>query len=342
MNKLISRWFMFGLLLGWALTHATVFAQPAKNDAPADKLRAALEKKVTLDFTGQTLVEVLNHFRDKTGIPINIDHNALMQVGIDMPGGGGGFPGGGIFPPGGGGFGNAQPMQEIKIKAKDEKASQVLRRFLNAHQLSYIILDDAVLITTEEAGLMRQMRQRVSVDVDDVPFNKAVRSLAKNHGINLVIDPKVAKLAEANVSLQLESTGIETALRLLAEMASLKAVRMGNVMFITSEEKAEKIRKEESNQFDNPLNPNIPQTIPNMRFGIGGFGGAVMPMPARVAPGVPGVEVQPEKGAPDAPPPPPKKGETAPAQPPRPTPAPAPAVERPAGLPAPTTPRPRD
>ncbi len=292
MRTIISRWFLFGLLLGWSLTHATVFGQPAGKTSDkataADKLRANLDKNVTLDFSGQSLTEVLNHFRDKTGITLHVDQVALMQIGIDM---GGGIPGG-FFPPGG-----AAPMQpQLQLKATNEKASQVLRKLLNSHQLTYILFEDAVLVTTEEIALMRQMRQRVSVDLDEVPFNKAVRSLAKSHGINLVIDPKVAKQAEAPVSLQLESTGLETAVRLLAELANLKSVRMGNVMFITTPEKAEKIRKEEPQQLDNPFNPNMPVGPPMLRGG--GFGG-VMPMPARVGPALP------PQGIPNLVPPPP-------------------------------------
>src|SRR5262249_14106258 len=131
-----------------------------------------------------------------------------------------------------------------------------------------------------EAGLMRQMKQHVSVNVEDMPLSKAVRELARNHGVNLVIDPAVNAKAEAKVSLQLDDAGLETAVRLLSELASLKAVRMGNVLFVTSEEKAKKIRKEET-QLD-PFNPNMP---PIPRIGIGGaFGGIAMPLPARVAP----------------------------------------------------------
>jgi hypothetical protein len=321
---MISRWFLFGLLLGWALTHATVFGQQAgkttdAKPAAVDKIRQGLDKTITIDYTGQTIAEALNHFREKTGVPINIDPVALMN---QMP-----------MPPGGG-----EPIGgQFVIKGKDEKASQILRRTLSAHRLAYVIIDDAVLVTSEDTAVMRQMRQRVSVDLDEVPLKKAARELAKNHGINLVIDPKVMKQAEAPVSLQLENTGIETTLRLLAELASLKAVRMGNVMFITSEEKAKKIHAEEQHQFDNPLNPNMPGAYPYppiLNLGMaGGFGGIAMPaMPVqaiqKVLPPAPGggvvveapgpVPVQPP--AADAPPPPPPPAQR-PAAPPAPPPS---------------------
>lgn len=291
MRSLISRWFMFGLLLGAAISHATVFAQgttpsstpaqpPAANVAqPApvagmsiDKIRQGLDKTITLNYTGQSMQDVLNLFRDRTGLAITIDPMAFMQVG--MPG--------------------EIPIAQIDVKAKNEKAGSVLRKLLNGHRLNYVILEDTLLITTEEMAVVRQMRQRVNVDVEEVPFKKAARDLAKNHGINLVIDPLVKQTADMPVSLQLDNTGVETALRLLAEMAHLKAVRMGNVMFITTDEKAKTIRAEEAHQIDNPLNPNLPGGIPPIA--IDGLGGRVMPG------GVPGI------GVPDGPVPAPPPG----------------------------------
>ena len=269
MRTIITRWFMLALLLGWALSHATVFAQDKAKPTASEKLRANLDKAVTLDFTGNSLVEVLNHFRDKTGIDINVDQNVMMQM----------DPNFGLLPPGAG------PMQQIRLKATNEKSSQVLRKLLAGQHLVYVVIDDAVLVTTDESGLMRQMRQRVNVDLEDVPFNKAVRNLAKNHGINLVIDPKVAKQAETAVSLQLDGTGIETTVRLLAELANLKAVRMGNVLFITTEEKAKKIRDEEAQQLDNPFAPPV-MNVPMIRAASAGSAAAVQ-IPGRVAPAIP-------------------------------------------------------
>lgn len=293
MRSMISRWFLFGLLLGWSLTHANVFGQPAgstdaKKTTPIDKLRQGLERKITVDYSGGSLVEVLNHIRDRSGLNISLDDQALMMVGMNP----GGAPDGVI--------------QQFNLKAKDEKASTVLRKFLNTYRLCYVVFEDSILITSEDMAVMRQMRQRVSVNVEDVAAKTAIRELAKKHGINLVFDPKVTQQADTVVSLQVDNTGIETAVRLLAELASLKAVRMGNVLFVTSADKAKVIREEEQHQFDNPLNPNVPQPpIVNFGGGFGMIGGGVAPRavpPIGIAvPGNPGVL------PPDVVPPPPPK-----------------------------------
>jgi hypothetical protein len=44
------------------------------------------------------------------------------------------------------------------------------------------------------------------------------------------------------VTLQLEDVPLETAVRLLADLAGLKPVRLDNVLFVTTEERADKLR----------------------------------------------------------------------------------------------------
>jgi hypothetical protein len=239
------------------------------------------------------LAEVLKHLQEKTGVPINLDPAVLENMGVDPN-----------SPPGG-------AAAQVKVKATNEKARQVLRKLLNVYELSYVILEDAVLVTWDDAATARQYLQRVNVAVENVPFKKAVRDLAKKHGINLLIDPKMLKQADAAVSLELDNTSLETAIRMLAELADLKPARMGNVMFITSDERAKKIREEEQHQFDNPLNPTA--SAASMRGMM--MGGAAAPI--RMQQGIIGV----------APAPPPAAA------------APLPVIP-PAGLPPPLPPQP--
>jgi hypothetical protein len=265
MSHRLARWLLPCLLLG-TFSHASVFGQQADKTTDADKLRQVLEKNITLDFVGQSLGDTLGHFRDKTGVTVNLDQLALAQMGMILDDNGGQFA----------------------IKASSEKASRVLRRFLQKHQMTYILHEGAILVTTEEMAIHRQMRQRVSVDLDGVPFNKAVRELAKAHGVNLVIDPTVTGQATP-IQLQLEDTGLETTLRVVAELANLKAVRMGSVIFVTSDEKARKIREEERHQVEPPA---IQYATP----GFGGlFGGnlKVAPPPLFQVPGNPPVIAPP-------------------------------------------------
>src|SRR5262245_66680941 len=95
MHKVISRWFLFGLLLGWAMTQTDVLAQNAATTTkpaptPPENVRAKLNKNITVDFTGQNLTEVLNHLQDKIGVKIHVDPMVLMMgpdVGVFNPNG---------------------------------------------------------------------------------------------------------------------------------------------------------------------------------------------------------------------------------------------------------------
>lgn len=233
-----QRCLFLGLLLFWSVSHIQVGrAQddpPAKEETHAEKARKALDTSMVIDFTGNSLQEVLEHLSQKARIHFVLDRNILNGPVDD-------------------GMGGAQGGQ---MNIKSERAGTLrttLRRFLSPYGLTYVVLEDSVLITTEEMGLFRQMRQRVSIDVKKQPLDTALKSLARRTGLNLVIDPRNAKEAQSQVTLELDDATLETAVKLLAEMGSLKAVRMGNVLFVTSEARAEKIRREE--QGNSPLGP---------------------------------------------------------------------------------------
>ena len=72
-----------------------------------------------------------------------------------------------------------------------------------------------------------------------------MRDLARSNALNLIIDPRLSSEIDAKVNLQLDDATLETAIRLMAEIANLKSVRMGNVLFITDPNRAEKLRRED-------------------------------------------------------------------------------------------------
>ena len=70
------------------------------------------------------------------------------------------------------------------------------------------------------------------------------------------------------MTLKLDDVPLESAVRLMAEVADLSVVRMSNVLFVTTPERAEKLRP----TADAPTQPN---TVPAVPFPIGlpGIGG---------------------------------------------------------------------
>src|SRR2546423_9425791 len=107
----------------------------------------------------------------------------------------------------------------VNLKLKDAKIRTALRSALNPYNLSYAIIGDTVVITTEDMAVLRQMKQRVSVDYENVQLGTALKKLAKETGTSIVVDNRSTKEAEAAITLQLDDVPLETAVRLAAEMA---------------------------------------------------------------------------------------------------------------------------
>ena len=84
----------------------------------------------------------------------------------------------------------------------------------------------------------------MGVDAKDRPLGDVLQKLADDTGVNLLIDPRESAKLKSKVSLQLNDVSVETALRLLTALADVSIVSVGNVVFVTGEERAEKLRKE--------------------------------------------------------------------------------------------------
>ena len=236
-------------------------AAPAPDDAkarsrpPADKIRKELERIINLDVDQQPLALAVAQVHELTKINFVLDRVTLAQSGID-------------------------PDQlTVTLKLKDVKARSALRSLLTPYNLNFAILGDSVLVSTDEVAMLRQVRQRVSLDLEKMELSKALRQLARETGTNLILDTRVAKDAQSPVTLQMEDVPLETAVRLMAEMVNLKPVRVGNTLFVTSKTNANELRN------DPDLQPAPMPNNPNERIVINGMiGGAVAPAAAPAAP----------------------------------------------------------
>ena len=163
-----------------------------------------------------------------------------------------------------------------------------------------------MVITTEDVAMVRQMRQRVNVDLNRVELARALRQLAHDTATNVIVDTRAEKDAQATVTMQLEDVPLETAVRLLSEMAGLKPVRVGNVLFVTKKEIANELRNDPD--LVQPAQPGQPQ--PGVPIGIGIAPNAPPTITAPPAAAPPGVApaVDPDKAA-DVKPPEEKKAD---------------------------------
>jgi hypothetical protein len=252
------------LTVGVACALFGIAAAPApsddkpKTDTPAEKLKKALNQPVDIDIDGQSIQQALTQLKEQTKIEFEVEKNSAAQVGVDMD------------------------NTTVSVKLKKVKLRVALKKLLGPQNLAYTIVGDSLVITTEEMATYRHLKQPVSVDLDRVKFHIALKQLARDTGANLIVDPKVHKEAETAITLQLDDVPLETAVRMMAEMAELKPARLGNVLFITTKANAKELRSE-------------PELVPAPQP----FGG----MDERVVPGGPGgVKVVPAVPLPAQPP----------------------------------------
>jgi hypothetical protein len=237
----------------------------SKPVSAADKLRRELDQLITIDINEQPLNLAVNQLREQTHLNFVLDKFTLLQLGIDPD------------------------MVPVSAKLKDVKLRSALRTIFGPYNLSFAIIGDTVLISTDEMAIYRQMRQRVNVDVENIEFASSLRQLARETATNLVIDPRVQKEAQGKITLQIEDVPLDTAVRLMSEMVGLKPVKVGNTLFICSKTTAKDLREEEATP-PMPGMPGAPGT-PGVPPGMGGAGA----LPQPLIPGGPGAVPLPGK-----------------------------------------------
>ncbi|HVS40235.1 MAG TPA: hypothetical protein VMS17_32050, partial [Gemmataceae bacterium] len=189
---------------------------------PVEKLRQALDKPITIKLEG-TLAAAVQKLASDTKITIVLDGTSITQQLNMAP---------------------EQAPLAGPLELKEVKIRSVLRTLLQPFALDYVAIGDTVIVTTEQMAMIRQLHQHITVDMDKVEFAAALKQIAHDTATNLILDPRAEKQSQAKVSLQLEDVELETAVRLLAEMAGLKPVRVGNTLFITTKENAADLRQD--------------------------------------------------------------------------------------------------
>lgn len=228
MHAPVARGFSFAALLCIAAMAASAtpgFSSPVGKDGlrketQSELLRKSLDFSVSLELSDTPLASVVQQLGDLAKVNIVVDRSVVLMSGdpSDML---------------------------VSLKAREMKLRTALRTVTSQHGLTFAVVGDHILVSSEEIVNHRQLRQRVSVDLDGETLAKAVKDLAQTTATNIVIDPRSQKAAgDAKLTLHLDDVPMETAIRLMAEVAGLKPVRMGNVLFLTTDERAEKLKSE--------------------------------------------------------------------------------------------------
>jgi hypothetical protein len=202
----------------------------ASGETAAEKLRKALDQVRDLEIAEQPLDDAVNQLREQTGINFTIDRTAVPAM-LSVPTG--------TFSP----VEVPSTFHKFHVRTWRMPLRLALSRMLRKHNLTHVLVGDTVLITTPDKAAERQLGQTISINIKDVVLSDALKQLARETGANLLLDPRAAKEGQTALTLRLDEVSLETAVELLADEADLRAVRLGNVLYVTSEARARKLQK---------------------------------------------------------------------------------------------------
>jgi RNA polymerase sigma factor (sigma-70 family) len=83
----------------------------------------------------------------------------------------------------------------------------------------------------------------VSLDLDRQPLEEALRQMRAQTSINVVIDPSLGEKARVPVTATLLNAPLDSAMLVLTEMTELDFVWLDNIFYVTSKEKAAKLKE---------------------------------------------------------------------------------------------------
>jgi RNA polymerase sigma factor (sigma-70 family) len=220
-----------------------------KRSAPAPKredraraLREQLARRIT--FAGvedkeMTLKAVLDLLAKQYGVQFEVDEAAFRAEEVpDVL---------------------ATPVAGTSALRKRENATlasvlrDVLARVPAESGAVYLIRNEYIDITTANAvrgelgvGPDRALRL-VWEDFDNVPFQSALQTLGDASGMNVILDTRAveADKAKTPVTARFANVQVDTAVRILASMLELQVVKVENVLYVTTEKRANLLLSEQ-------------------------------------------------------------------------------------------------
>jgi hypothetical protein len=145
-----------------------------------------------------------------------------------------------------------RPLPRLKNVSFNTVLRKVLSRIPSKSGATFINRGDEIEITTMDvfraSMFLDSERDRpfpvVRVEFAKQPLEEALRELADESGINIVLDAHAGEKAKAEVAGSFNSAPLDTAVRILADMAGLKPVMLDNVLYVTTKENARVLEEE--------------------------------------------------------------------------------------------------
>jgi RNA polymerase sigma factor (sigma-70 family) len=242
--------------LGDAKRDSSVKLGDAKRDSSVDsrgrrqKLENRLEKYSS--DVGPTLADHLDYMEGNAlgeGLNFEINEQAFAEAGLN----------------------NVRQTEVSKTpwSLKEVTLATVLRRLLGHIPVPTVVLirKDTVEITTvaaarAELGLpeSRPLLPLVWEEIDGLTLPKALQQLSKASGMNVILDPRALTedLANLKITVQFANAPVDSAVRILANMADLQMVQMDNILYVTTPKRASQLQFELKRTIDRATDNEMP------------------------------------------------------------------------------------
>jgi hypothetical protein len=235
------------------LTWSPAADKPQPKPEPAAKAELSLAERLArrIDFPGiddpeTKLGEALDKLAKESGLAFDVNERAFAEEMVEDI----------LSKPIG------SPLPRMKNVTAERVLYKLLARVPAASGATFLVRREAVEITTGHAQvaevwsrvlngdeLERSSRQPqlplVSADFDRRPLGEALKELARQGGMNVVVDVRVAEKAKAPVTARLLNTPLDTAVRTLADMAELKPFLLDNLLYVTARDNADRLEERE-------------------------------------------------------------------------------------------------
>jgi hypothetical protein len=132
----------------------------------------------------------------------------------------------------------------------------ILARVPSPSGAVYILRPDSVEITTTtalypELGIARNIVSAAPPVIplvwdvfEETQISRALMRVTEQTPFSVIVDSSVKDRVKLNVTAQFNNVPVDTAVRLLANMADLSMVKLDNVFYLTTPEKAKRLREE--------------------------------------------------------------------------------------------------
>jgi type II secretory pathway component HofQ len=147
----------------------------------------------------------------------------------------------------------------------DVRLDTVLRKLLSrvptTSGATYIVRDNHIEITTGKAlreeilgNSDRPLLPLVSARFNGLPLSDALRTLSEQTSFTITLDPRATEQGKTPLTTRLINVPVDTAVRLLADMAGLRSVQLDNVLYVTTPDNARTLEEEQAKRKD-PARP---------------------------------------------------------------------------------------